>query len=411
MNKNFKKTILLTFFLILFSINGIFAVGITPGRTTINFEPGLHKNIYFTILNQEHKPLSLEFFVKGEMTNYVKLEQKTAFISESETSKDFYYTINLPNKQIDPGMHDVEIIARVVPSSVNSSESFAKATLAVVTQLHIFSPYPGKYVDAELKVTSIPGQKINFLIPVTNRGNEDIENISAKINIYSLDDKKVETLNSNSFSLRAGESKEFLVNLDSVLPPATYKAVAEISYDGKKLNKQILFDVGKLAMQVTKIEIKNFVLGGVAKFNATVENDWGDDLKNVYLKIVVYNSSGGDLADFKSQVYDVPARSKKNMIAYWDTSGVKQGDYNGKVILKYGQYSEKSIEKEVQIKVSENDIEVVGLTGHVVSVSSGKFNLNNFLIIIIIVLVIINIVWFVVIKKLKNKLNKNKIKR
>lgn len=88
------------------------------------------------------------------------------------------------------------------------------------------------------------------------------------------------------------------------------------------------------------------------------------------------------------------------MVAYWDTAGVREGTYDGKIILKYG---EKATERNVQIKITNSNIEFIGLTGLVVVKGGGGFNLNKLLVAVVILLVIFNFIWFVIVKRIMKK--------
>jgi len=86
--------LLVAFTFILFSMQSVFSIGITPGRTTINFESNLEQEVSFSILNTEKKDMSVVFVVKGDLAEAVTLGQNYAEISASEGSKSFTYTVN-----------------------------------------------------------------------------------------------------------------------------------------------------------------------------------------------------------------------------------------------------------------------------------------------------------------------------
>lgn len=153
-------------------------------------------------------------------------------------------------------------------------------------------------------------------------------------------------------------------------------------------------------LEILEVNVNNFQLGEIAKFEALVENKWSSDLKEVFLNILVYNNDNEIMADFKSPTYDIPGLSQSQMIAYWDTAGVKAGTYDGKLILKYG---EKSTDKNVEMKISDDSIEIVGLTGRVIVKGKGGFNINNILIILVVFLIIVNIIWFAIVKRMLKK--------
>ena len=55
-------------FVFVVSINLVNAIGVSPGRTTINFESGLQKDVEFTVFNNEKKDMNVVFYVEGEFT-------------------------------------------------------------------------------------------------------------------------------------------------------------------------------------------------------------------------------------------------------------------------------------------------------------------------------------------------------
>ena len=395
-----KTIFILAGLLIVLTLQNVSGIGITPGRTTLNFESGLHKEVSFSIINSEHKDMSVVFTVRGDLSESITLTQTYAEFSSSEESKSFTYLVDLPQKISNPGKHKAEIVALEMPKDIKEKGTFVGATVAVVTQLHVHVPYPDKYVEAEVNVMEGEEGKIVFLTPVINRGKLDIVDIKAVIDIYTSLNEKVVTLESDVKSLNSLERKELVAEWTADVNPGKYLAVATIIYDNEVLKIEKEFSVGKMALEIKEINIRDFELGSIAKFDALVENKWSSDLKEVYLNIIVYNDEGEIMADFKSPTYDIDALSKSEMVAYWDTAGVKQGTYDGKIILKF---DEKSTERNIQMKITDNSIEVIGLTGHVIVQKKGTFNINNMLLILVIFLIIVNIIWFAVVKRLMKR--------
>ena len=144
-NKNF----LILFILILFITPNLSALGITPGRTIIDFSPNLEKEIQFTIFNSQNKDMNVAFVIKGELEKIVKLKEKVVHFNSSENSKLFKYKFKLPPK-LDSGLHKIDISAIEIPEYIGE-ELLIKSTVSVVTQIYIYVPYPGKYVKTEMK--------------------------------------------------------------------------------------------------------------------------------------------------------------------------------------------------------------------------------------------------------------------
>ena len=397
--RNKKLLFVFVLTLIVLTLQNVSAIGITPGRTTINFEPSLTKEVQFSIINSEHKDMSVVFMVRGDLAESVTLTKTYAEILSSEDSKSFTYNINLPEKVTPPGLYEVEIVALEMPKDIKEEGTFVGATVSVITQLHIYVPYPDKYLEGDINVMESDG-KTMFFIPVVSRGKLDIVNVKAVIDIYTSLNEKIATVESNTLPLNSLERKELIAEWDANVNPGKYLAVVSIIYDNKVVKIEKEFNVGEMSLEIEQIVVKDFELGEIAKFDALVNNKWSSDLKEVYLNIIVYNNEGEIMADFKSPTYDITALSKAEMVAYWDTGGVHEGTYDGKVILKFG---EESKERNIQMKITDNSIEVIGLTGHVIVNEKGKFNLNNILIIVVICLIIANIFWFVVVKRLMKR--------
>ncbi|MFW6311737.1 MAG: hypothetical protein ACOC1K_05825, partial [Nanoarchaeota archaeon] len=391
-------------------LNNIYAIGITPGRTTVNFKPGLSKDVSFSILNSEHKEMSVAFSVRGNLSEYIEFDQNSVEFSESEESKSFTYTINLPEDYEEfgePGTHKAEIVALELPKDIpeDSKEgpSFV-ASVAVVTQLFVDVPYPDKYAEASIETISSPNEVV-FIIPVNNKGKLDIVESNAIIDIYNQENNKIKTLKTNTKSIDALKREDLSAEWDtSDVPSGKYTAKADVFYDDEVISLEKQFEVGQRALEIIEIDVDDFTLGEIAKFEALVENKWSEKIKKAYLNIIVYNEEDEVMADFKSPTYDIPSSRKEKMISYWDTAGVQEGTYDGKLILRYENNSD---ERNIQLKVSENDIEVIGITGRAIVDDGGGFSMTVLLGIVIALLVMINIIWFFIVKRLMDK-RKNK---
>ena len=135
-----KKVILIMLLL----LPSVFALGATPGRTTLDFSPNLAQNISFSVGNTENKEMNIAFTVEGDLAEFVTLSNSVEKLSADEKSKDFNYEINLP-RGLSPGVHEAKIVIVEVPAENIDSETVIRATVSVVTQLRVQVQYPGKY--------------------------------------------------------------------------------------------------------------------------------------------------------------------------------------------------------------------------------------------------------------------------
>lgn len=383
---------------ILAIISSVSALGVTPARTTVDFTPGLKKTVSFSIVNSEKKNLEIAIAKQGELKDYVSLSTQSVSLSSSDDSRQVSYDVNLP-QSLSPGLHTAEVIVLELPSQSGSSEAYVGAALAVVTQLYVYVPYPGKYADAELNIVNADNNKeVTFVIPVLSQGEFDLTDVSANIDIYNSASQKVASFNTDSISVKSGERKEIVSKWKADVPVGTYTAKVTLIYDGETKSFEKTFNVGSQDLELQSLQVKNFNLGDIAKIEMLVENKWSEQITGAYAETQIFNDKNEMIADFKSQSYDIPALTKKVLLSYWDTAGVREGKYKTKISLNYG---DKSLPRDIELKVSQNNIEAIGL-GYVISSSSssgGNSNLAVILVVGIVVLVLINVVWFIVLRK------------
>jgi hypothetical protein len=380
--------------------SGVEALGISPGRTTIGFEPGLQRSVSFSVINSESKSIDVVIAVQGELKDYVNVGTTSFSMTPGEGSRQVSYELNLPST-MEPGVHTAEVVVLQLPNDVGTSEAFVGAALAVVTQVHIYVPYPGKYANAELMIINADKEgEVKFVIPVVSAGEFDLVSVKANIDVYNKLNEKVDSFNTQEISVASGTKKDIVHSWNAGVPVGDYRAVATLIYDGETKMLEGEFSVGNQELDLQQIEVNDFSLGDIAKMEMLVENKWSENIQGAYAQTNIYNDRGELMADFRSAEYEIPALSKRVMTSYWDTAGVKKGTYDTKVFLKYAG---QSVETGLQLKVKENSIEIIGLGYVISSDSSGSSGGGNGLIILlgigILVLILINLLWFFLLRK------------
>ena len=388
--------------LILLILPGVLSLGITPGRTTLNYEAGLEKEIEFSVLNNEHKNMQVMLMVQGELNSSIILYNSLVEFMPSEESKQFKYKFKVPDGiEKIPGLHTADIVALEIPKA-GAGGSYVGATVAVVSQLYFNVPYPGKYVDADLNVLDAESNgTATFIIPLINRGKVGIGEVRAVIDIYTSLNEKIDSVQTDYYALEPGARTELTGKWNVKVLSGSYLAKVTVFYDGESRNFEKQFAVGTQALSIESILVNNFQLGEIAKLQILVENKWNQELKSVFANLLVYNNEDQIMADLKSAAESIPALSKKELIAYWDTVGVQEGEYNGKLMVKYG---EKSSDKNLILKVSENNLDIVGVGYAIRPQGSAKgTSLTTILLILVILMLIVNLAWFVFFKRMMGK--------
>jgi len=390
-------------FLMLLVLPIISSLGITPGRTTFNYEAGMtEKEVDFSVINNEHKNMQVMLMIQGELNSSITLYDSMVEFSPSEESKQFKYKFKVPaGMDKIPGLHTAEIVALEVPKA-GSSGTYVGATVAVVSQLYFYVPYPGKYVDADLNVLDAESNgTATFILPLINRGKVGIGEARAIIDIYTSLNEKVDSINTDYLPIEPGARTELTGKWNVTASSGNYLAKVTILYDGESRSFEKQFAVGAQALNIESILVNNFRLGEIAKLQILVDNKWNQELKNVFANLLVYNNENQVMADIKSAAEDIPALDRKELIAYWDTVGVQTGEYNGKLMVKYGQ---KSSDKNLLLKVSEDNLDIVGVGYAIRPQGNSKgTSLSTILIIIIVLMIVINLSWFVFFRRMMAK--------
>lgn len=396
-----RKLLLLVIFSVLFA-SSVFALGITPGRTTLEYGPGQTQTGTFKVINSEHKDMDIVLLLQGDMNRSISLSEVSFHMSAAEGEKAVQFTIAMP-LGLSPGEHQTDIIAVQLPGKSETSEAFVGASVAVATQIVVFVPYPGKYIDTSLEaIGPDPKGQITFVVPVISRGKLDITRIRGSVQVYGALNEEIETISTNEISLKSGEHGELVAVYTPTVPPGTYRAQATVIYDEQVVVTEKQFNVGSPVLDLQQIEVNDFSLGEIAKFEMLVESKWGQPIEGAYAEMLIYNNDGETMADFKSQTYNVDSLGKTLMVAFWDTDGVKEGEYKADLFLRFGEHS---VQKGLSLKVSDNEINIVGV-GYVISPtkkSGSSGSMTTILIVAIIVLILVNLSWFLVLRRMMHK--------
>ncbi|MGV8151441.1 MAG: hypothetical protein ACP5OG_00005 [Candidatus Nanoarchaeia archaeon] len=387
------------FVIALVLVSNAYAMGITPGRTTINFSPGLEREVKVEVLNNEHKDLEAVVMIQGELNSSISVSANKFVFSPTDEFKSFNYKVKLP-KSLEPGLHTAEVVVLEIPKA-NPDGTFVGATGAVVSQVYIYVPYPGKYADFDINVLNAEqNTTATFVIPVINRGKVGIGKIRAVIDVFSPLNEKIGTINTDEASLASNARTELSANWNISANIGSYIARVTVFYDGESRTLEKIFSVGAQALSVDSITVNNFELGQIAKIQILVDNKWNEELTGVFANLLVYNKENQVMADVKSSSENIAPLSKKELVAYWDTVGVSEGEYNGKLLVKYGQ---KSTDRNLVLSVRENSLDITGV-GYAIKEGGGKgTDIVTILVILVVLLLLVNLAWFVFFNRMKSK--------
>ncbi len=394
-----KIKIILIMILIALFANQCYAIGIAPSHYDVVFQPNLEKSFQLKIMNNANKDMDVIIYAEGDLAQYITINNPKISIAKDEEFKIINYNLNLPSNFERQGVHEAKVVAVEIPEESKGETSFS-ANLAVASKLKVTIPYKGKYAEIKLFVTNFKqNEQSNFAVEVKNLGTEDIIEAYAIINIYDPSNNKVATVTSNRAEI-ASKGKEILIaNWIPNVNSGNYRAVATLMYDNLNTQDEKPFTVGTLTLDILSITVDSFKLGGIAKFDIIVENNWNEDIPNVFAETSVKDEKGKTYTQFKTASVDIPSFNSQELNAYWDTAKVTPGSYKLNVELNYlGRKTEKIFD----IMVDYDKIKA-SLAGHVIGIKEGEspeiMKAIYILIFLVITLIVFNV--FIYFKKLK----------
>lgn len=375
----------------------ISALGITPGRITVNFSPGLQQHLSFTVVNSEHKDLKLVAQARGALNGSVYFEENVFTMPANQYEKKLDFELKLPST-LTPGLHVIDLVVIQIPDQTPLGQATVGTALAVTTQLYVRVPYPGKYMEGELNVLGNAEEK-KFYVRAASRGSEKIDKALANIAIFSNEGREITRLKTDVRSFAPGEQAELVATWKVDAPLGRYVAKAVLDYDHQKLLLEEQFEIGDFVLELLDLFVTDFTLGSIAKFNLVVQNRWNEAINKAYAQMRVLDKDFNELADISSSTYDIPAGEKTTTVYYWDTKDIKEGLYNANVLLFY---ADKKTQQDLKLAVGKKSIQVIGL-GRVISseASSEKSSMTTILFVIIGFLIALNILWFLVFRNRK----------
>lgn len=342
---SWKKFVYLSFviILILISFEGVSAIGITPSRIIINFEPNLQVTKYACVIYKSTGVINVS--ARAGLAKYISLDKNQLVFNGSKTQQCVKYTLSLPST-LTPGKNAARITASETAAS--GGRGALGSIAAVGQQIWVIVPYPGKYLTATLKAHDAEaGEPVEFTITLNSKGNETISKVIGSIEI----------INQNNVSLGFLPTTEITnfkptttATLNAVWSPSakdvgTYRAIATINYDGKTAEAETTFRIGELTLRLINVTSPPIKEGEIGKIDILVESVWISTISDVYAEI----KASGKTAE-SSQVVVNPW-SRKTIFVYFPTEGLEAGKYPATATV---YYADKTADKEFTITVFED---------------------------------------------------------
>jgi len=341
MNKLIATALLVSLLL----TNTVYAIGISPSRTEIDFEPGLSETFTFYVVNTEKKAMDVGVYKTGDLSEYITLSTNSLSFSQVDSVKSFTVTLNLPQSIEKPGISDNRI--GIIESLLEGIGIGARA--GVEAQLWVRVPYPGYYAEVGFDAPDVAvGDTTNFTISITSRGTESMT-ASGRILVYD-GEVQIATLDAGQVSLEPDESKTLQAEWSTQgIKPGLYRAVASVNYPGKTVEVEKTFHIGTLQVEILNISSTRVQLGEIAKFDVALQSIWNEPISDVYVELEIIEGINSPLKT-KSETFSLGSWETRTVKIYADTEKLSEGLYDVRATVYYAnQTTVKELEKGLEI--------------------------------------------------------------
>lgn len=362
--------------------SSVFALSVSPARTTLDFEPGLSREFSFFVSGGA-EGARVSFSVAGDLKDYIVVPAGSFDLG---SGRSFSYELNLPS-DLEPGLHVGEIFVNQLPSEEVSGSQIS-ASLSFVTQVYLYVPYEGKNAVARLYVyDAAAGENVSFVIPVINTGTEYLDFVGAEVEIYN-GDLFVDNFSFESFNLLPGDGEEFVYDWFG-FSVGEYVARAVVSYSDKEILLEESFRVGSEVLELLSVWSDRFVLGEINELDILVGNKWGADVSDVRVRAEILGEE--DSWEVSSPAYDIEALGEETFPLFWDTSEVIFGEYDASIFVSY---DDKEFMKSLKFVIDSDGLRILGLEYMQIP---GKFDFEKYGLLIglfvILILIIVRLVF------------------
>src|SRR3989338_4536018 len=377
------------------------AIGITPAKMSVNFEPGLKTTLAQKVFNNDHRDLNAVIYARGELEPYIKVIDSLVPVKADEETKEFRYELSLPQDFKKPWLYSAEIIVMELPkSSSPGQETSVTALGSVVSELYVRVPFPEKYAEAKLVVeTTTIDKPVRFVLLLNNYGSQNIVKAKAHLDILGATYEKLGEAETNDIALATKQDGKIEAQwLNPDIKPGVYHVKGFLDYDGKRIELEQNFKVGSLSIDIVDLRADKFKLGSITAIDIFLENKWNSPIKGVFGIMTATASDGTEYVKSKTTSIDMDALSRDKITAYWDTRDIPVGSYNLNIDIHYeGQTTTRLIRANINIDSFRTDLSTVGR----VVVGETTKNRDTFLYILILALIAANIGWFIYMKRRK----------
>lgn len=373
------------------------ALGIVPSSKEIMYEPGKEISFQIKIINSEGNAGKVVIFSDGPMAANYAISNEIIEFNQGDSERTITINLKMPATIKEQGPQITKIVAR----RLSDGSGTVSASVSVAAEINIMVPYEGKYLRMRLFTSNFERMKTsNFVVEAENLGTEDVVKGKVVIDIYGRMNEKLETIVSEEKRIDSKTKVLFNVPWTPQIRWGAYTAKATLIYDDMNLEDTKEFNIGEPSIEISAVNVNNFKLGGIAKFEIILTNNWNTKIDNIKGIVNILDGSK-TLTTSKTEAVSLEPFEKKEINAYWDTNKVVSGKYMMEIVLNYLSKEDK---KEYNIYVESDKITTTPTGKAIDGEIAGKSPIETkviLLTILVVILIIVNVI--VLLKKFRKK--------
>lgn len=243
------------------SVN-VSALGVTPGRVTLTFEPNAEHDVSFTLVNTEHKTMSIVLSVEGEMADNIILNQTSLILNAAEEQKTLSYKVTLPSDVNVVGESGIKARIKAAAIAVNNhSGTSVDVNVGVEQQLYVLTNVvinkTQENISEKPNVTKVFVQSYNrgevakVEIEVFNPKSQVLEQVYSTLLVYDKSRNLRSQFNSTSEDIAPKQNTTLFAFWDTKgFELGNYSGNLTVYYDNKTEEQKLM-----IQLEENKIEI------------------------------------------------------------------------------------------------------------------------------------------------------------
>jgi hypothetical protein len=309
----------------------------------IHFEPGLKTELVFDLRNVPEN-MRVNVSLVGELAGY--------FRADWFNERELIVYIDLPKEIDSPGENVVYLTAKEV---LADGSGLVAATTAVRVPISIVVPYPGRYLDVDLRVFDVERDSdANFEFVLNNVGEKSLYDVKGTVNIYDSNNETVSSTELSDIFVNKA-SKEVISVKKNIKKSGVYRAVIELDYGGDEpARSEKEFRVGKMLVEILDCT-SVFEKGGIVPFDIKIGNEWSTMITDVYADVTISDSDGEVVDSFRTPSVDLSSWGEVVLAGFFDASGVVDDIYFADVVVHYG---EENVAESVKIRSKRGTVNI-----------------------------------------------------